>query len=606
MSLEALLAGRSPGESAFLLGTPGELEGLFGSPLPALPPVEVGPDGRGWISYEIAPRVLDGFSRWLGSAERSIGAGAVPVPGSADDALERESLESLSELCRNVLAADRRQGIYNLLWIALGGEVARLLQRHLAAPGRSPGLRHRLYPLVAGLLRRADDSARVGVSRAQRILVDFRRGADAGDAIVRSILDDQLPLLEPDPRAFAASRVLVPENRRFAISAPAFDEITRILRERLRAAFTRRGGALGDLLRAASGGREPGEGDPDGELSRFVFADAVREHLLRDLDGVGADLRRSRTLAAAAAAGSWSALLAAYAELTRCLRRADVIALCRRGMRQETQSLERPETRRRHLEGRLLRLTPDGRVQGGLRTAAMLFADIRGFTRAAEGLVSEGELARELYEVFDPAALIVRRFGGRVDKYLGDGFMATFVGDPPGAAIAAVRAAVTLQTALGRLRERGRTRFRMGIGLHAGRVSLARFFRDGREVDETVIGRQVNVAGRLSEFGDRHHPETDDDAEEGEPGGRTLGKVTLRASGRLQNEGIAASGPLVEALGASITLERFREGDVEGRRWYDRELCLWLHLGYLGEARIRGVEAALPVYALVPTGPAAG
>ena len=56
----------------------------------------------------------------------------------------------------------------------------------------------------------------------------------------------------------------------------------------------------------------------------------------------------------------------------------------------------------------------------------------------------DGELAQELYEIFDPAALIVRRFGGTVDAYLGDGFMATFTGGAPVAesALAAVRTAV--------------------------------------------------------------------------------------------------------------------------------------------------------------------
>ena len=31
---------------------------------------------------------------------------------------------------------------------------------------------------------------------------------------------------------------------------------------------------------------------------------------------------------------------------------------------------------------------------------------------------------------------------------------------------------------------------------------------------------------------------------------------------------------------------------------YDRELCLWLHFGYVGIARFRGVEAGMPVYSL--------
>ena len=186
--------------------------------------------------------------------------------------------------------------------------------------------------------------------------------------------------------------------------------------------------------------------------------------------------------------------------MTRCLRRAEAIWLLRRAVAVESGGLDRAQTRELYLEGGLFRFGCASAVQSSVRTATILFADIRGFTRASEGPVSEGELARELYEIFDPAALIVRRFGGTVDAYLGDGFMATFPGVARHAesALAAVRTAVTLQQVLGSLRRQGRTTFRMGISLHCGRVSVARFLRDEREVQTTYIGRQVNVAGRLS------------------------------------------------------------------------------------------------------------
>ena len=111
-----------------------------------------------------------------------------------------------------------------------------------------------------------------------------------------------------------------------------------------------------------------------------------------------------------------------------------------------------------------------------------------------------GELARELYEIFDPAALIVQRFGGTIDKYLGDGFMATFTGGSRAGeeALAAVRAALSLQQVLGRMRLLGRTSFRIGISLHTGRVAVARFLIDEQQASTTIIGRQVNIAGRLS------------------------------------------------------------------------------------------------------------
>ena len=155
----------------------------------------------------------------------------------------------------------------------------------------------------------------------------------------------------------------------------------------------------------------------------------MREYLLHDLDGAGALLLRSRTLRREITADrSWSELFEDFAEVTRCVRRAETIHLLRSALDFKTRSLDHQETRERYLEGRLFRFGPAEAVQSGVRTTTILFADIRGFTRASEGAVSEGDLARELYEIFDPAALIVQRFGGTIDKYLGDGFMATFTG----------------------------------------------------------------------------------------------------------------------------------------------------------------------------------
>ena len=79
----------------------------------------------------------------------------------------------------------------------------------------------------------------------------------------------------------------------------------------------------------------------------------------------------------------------------------------------------------------------------------------------------------------------------------------------------------------------------------------------------------------------------------------------MDAEGNLANQGIAVSGALLAALQPLAAGEAFREGGVEGTRWYDPELCLWLHFGYAGEARFRGLEATVPVYSLVAAAPVA-
>ncbi|HEX9188814.1 MAG TPA: adenylate/guanylate cyclase domain-containing protein, partial [Vicinamibacteria bacterium] len=398
-----------------------------------------------------------------------------------------------------------------------------------------------------------------------------------------------------DPRAFDPSRVLAPGNRRFRIGDAAFTEIRHILRERLARALADGERGVGEALRRAGVGAPPAPADPPQAWDRVIFAGPVREHLFHDLDGTVARLQRSRALRREVAGGiSWSELLGEFAEVTRCLRRAEAVHLLRSALEFASRGLDHQETRERYLEGRLCRFGFAEPVQSGVRTSTILFADLRGFTRASEGAVSEGELARELYEIFDPAALIVKRFGGTIDKYLGDGFMATFTGGtrPGEEVLAAVRSAVVLQQVLGRLRRLGRTAFRMGISLHIGRVAVARFLIDDQQAATTVIGRQVNVAGRLSAS------EGDPAAARQAPGARSVGEVTIDGAGRLINHGIAVSGPLLDVLRRQVACEPFSESGIDGVRWFDRDLSLWLHFGHVGEARFRGLEAAIPVYSL--------
>ncbi len=59
------------------------------------------------------------------------------------------------------------------------------------------------------------------------------------------------------------------------------------------------------------------------------------------------------------------------------------------------------------------------------RTVAILFADIVGFTRLTETLPPERTFAL-LRSFQERSCSVVFKHGGTLDKYLGDGFMATF------------------------------------------------------------------------------------------------------------------------------------------------------------------------------------
>ena len=86
---------------------------------------------------------------------------------------------------------------------------------------------------------------------------------------------------------------------------------------------------------------------------------------------------------------------------------------------------------------------------------SVLFSDLAGFTSFAERS-TPSEVATVLNTYYATAApLIARRFGGELEKFMGDGMMATFNsrGDQPDHALRAAGAALALQEELGRLAE---------------------------------------------------------------------------------------------------------------------------------------------------------
>ena len=137
------------------------------------------------------------------------------------------------------------------------------------------------------------------------------------------------------------------------------------------------------------------------------------------------------------------------------------------------------------------------------RTVAVLFADIVGFTKLTETLSPERTFAL-LRGFQERSCAIVFKHGGTLDKYLGDGFMATFgsVGLQPDASSRALACAFELQQEIERWSRkrsaRGADPLRLSIGIHCGPVTVGNL--GGRErIEFTVVGDVVNVASRLEE-----------------------------------------------------------------------------------------------------------
>ena len=142
--------------------------------------------------------------------------------------------------------------------------------------------------------------------------------------------------------------------------------------------------------------------------------------------------------------------------------------------------------------------------RGGGETiqAALLFADLRGFTALSETNPPSAVISA-LDAWFDRIALSVHAFGGEVLKFMGDGVFAIFPvgGATPrfacDAALSAVAAARAGMTHLDEARRReGLTPLPFGVALHLGEILWGNIGAADR-LDFTAIGPAVNLVSRL-------------------------------------------------------------------------------------------------------------
>ena len=133
-----------------------------------------------------------------------------------------------------------------------------------------------------------------------------------------------------------------------------------------------------------------------------------------------------------------------------------------------------------------------------VQSVSVLFSDLAGFTRFAER-AEPAEVASVLDTYYAAAApLITRRFGGEVEKFIGDGMMATFNsrGDAPDHAVRAAGAALALQRELTAIAEANPGWPRLRVAVNSG-VAVVREMGGDGFVAYVVVGDTVNTASRL-------------------------------------------------------------------------------------------------------------
>lgn len=141
------------------------------------------------------------------------------------------------------------------------------------------------------------------------------------------------------------------------------------------------------------------------------------------------------------------------------------------------------------------------RNRSSRRKVTVLFADLVNFTRAAENVDPE-IIYRTIRNSLEQLAQIIKKLGGRVDRYYGDGFLATF-GIPEAHEddhLRALKAAIKMQDQMAALQAHTKENLnwdmQLRIGINVGSVIRGNL-DTGSLQDSSIFGHEVNLAHRL-------------------------------------------------------------------------------------------------------------
>jgi len=209
----------------------------------------------------------------------------------------------------------------------------------------------------------------------------------------------------------------------------------------------------------------------------------------------------------------------------------------------------------------------EGDTRAEYKQVTVLFADVVHSMDIASAVGAE-RLREIMAGLVDRAAVVVKRYGGRVDKFTGDGIMALF-GAPLALedhALRACRAALEIHSGISDLAQeisrRDGVELQLRIGLNSGQVITGEI--GTAATGYTAVGEQVGMAQRMESVA-------------------PTGGVTLSASTARLVEGAAVLGEpeLVQIKGADEPVTAYRllgigdrhrateraESNLVGRRW---------------------------------------
>lgn len=146
----------------------------------------------------------------------------------------------------------------------------------------------------------------------------------------------------------------------------------------------------------------------------------------------------------------------------------------------------------------------DVRLETQRKKLVIFFSDIKGFTELSEEMEPEA-LTELLNHYFNEMSEVALRYGGTIDKFVGDSIM-IFFGDPTSRgqredAFACVSMAIDMRKHMKIMRQKWRsqgikTPLEIRMGISTGYTTVGNFGAENR-MDYTILGKEVNLASRL-------------------------------------------------------------------------------------------------------------
>lgn len=141
------------------------------------------------------------------------------------------------------------------------------------------------------------------------------------------------------------------------------------------------------------------------------------------------------------------------------------------------------------------------KLGGERKTATVFFSDVRGFTSFSEKVEPERVVAM-LNSILSRQTTIVKKYGGDIDKFVGDELVAVFLGEDM--VRRAVECAVEIQKTMNDVAATAGEDVGIGIGINTGEMVMGAMGSEDR-MDFTVIGDAVNLGARLCSAAPRGH-----------------------------------------------------------------------------------------------------